>query len=53
MKKKLFGVLTIVLMMHVSFAQNTTETPKITKGMIKVSIVDNQKEVDYLIESIS
>ena len=39
MKKKLFGVLTIVLMMHVSFAQNTTEIPKITKGMIKVSIL--------------
>jgi uncharacterized protein (TIGR02118 family) len=40
MKTKLFGVLTIVfvLMMQVSFAQNTTETPKITKGMIKVGI---------------
>ena len=39
MKKILFGVLTFVLMMQVSFAQNTTETPKITKGMIKVSIL--------------
>ena len=40
MKTKLFGILTVVfvLMMQVSFAQNSTETPKITKGMIKVGI---------------
>ncbi|MEY4383949.1 MAG: hypothetical protein RI995_1491 [Bacteroidota bacterium] len=40
MKTKLIGILTIVfvMMLQVSFAQSISETPKITKGMIKVGI---------------
>ncbi|RVU24140.1 EthD family reductase [Sandaracinomonas limnophila] len=40
MKTKLIGILTavFVMMVQVSFAQNASSTPKITKGMIKVGI---------------
>lgn len=40
MKTILSGVLTLVLLliMQVSLAQSTSETPKISKGMIKVSL---------------